>query len=167
MLAYSLIILGVLSRLIVHIPNFTPVIAIALFSGTYLKKKYAIIVPVALMAFTDLFLGFHNIMFFTWGSFALIAALGLRLKGKVNFRSVFAGSLISAILFFVVTNFGVWLVSGMYPKTLAGLANCFLMAVPFFRYTVLSTFVYSFVLFGGYELVAAKVKSIKFAQALQ
>ncbi|MBU0468765.1 MAG: hypothetical protein KKD07_08440 [Candidatus Omnitrophica bacterium] len=166
MLAYFLIILGVASRLIVHVPNFTPVIAIALFSGVYLKKKYAVVLMLALMAITDVLIGFHNIMFFTWGSFALIAVLGTTMKGKVNFKSVFSGSLLAAILFFVATNFGVWLVSGMYARSLAGLVTCFTMAIPFFRYTAASAFIYSFVLFGGYELIASRIKSTRLATAL-
>lgn len=166
MLAYLLIVLGVASRLIVHVPNFTPVIAIALFCGVYLKKKYAVVLMLALMAITDVFLGFHNIMFFTWGSFALIALIGTQMKGKVNFKSVFSGSLLAAILFFVATNFGVWLVSGMYARSFAGLVECFTMAIPFFRYTAASAFIYSFVLFGGYELIALKIKDTRLAAAL-
>ena len=137
MLAICLLVLGIFSRLIVHSWNFTPVIALALFGGVYLKKKQlAIMLPLALFAVTDMILGFHQMMFFTWGSVVLIAAMGLWVKKNKNLKTVLGGGLASAVLFYVVTNFGVWLVSGMYPHTWAGLSECFILAIPFFRGTL-------------------------------
>ena len=166
MLAICLLVLGILSRFVVHVPNFTPVIALALFGGVYLKKKQAVLLPLALFAVTDIILGFHQVMFFTWGSVILIAAMGLWVKKNKNFKTVLGGGLASAVLFFGVTNFGVWLVSGMYPLTLAGLSECFTLAVPFFRGTLLGTFVYGFVLFGVYEIIAVRIKSTKLSHVL-
>ena len=167
MLAVCLLVFGILSRLIIHSWNFTPVIAIALFGGVYLKKKQlAIMLPLALFAVTDMILGFHQVMFFTWGSVVLIAGMGLWVQKNKNLTTVLGGGLASAVLFFVVTNFGVWLVSGMYPLTPAGLRTCFVLAVPFFRGTLLGTFVYGFVLFGAYEAIAARVKDTKLSHVL-
>ncbi|MCK5178826.1 MAG: hypothetical protein KAR32_04790 [Candidatus Omnitrophica bacterium] len=166
MLAACILVLGILSRLVVHSWNFTPVIALALFGGVYLKKKQAIILPLVLFAVTDMILGFHQVMFFTWGSVVLISAMGLWVQRNKNLKTVLGGGLASAVLFFVVTNFGVWLVSGMYPLTLAGLSECFTLAVPFFRGTLLGTFVYGFVLFGVYEIIAARIKSAKLSHVL-
>lgn len=166
MLAFCLLVLGISSRLIVHSWNFTPVIALALFGGVYLKKKQAIILPLILFAVTDLILGFHKVMFFTWGSVVLIALMGLWVKKNKNLKTVLGGGLASAVLFFVVTNFGVWLVSGMYPMTLTGLAECFTLAIPFFRGTLLGTFVYGLILFGTYEVVAARIKETRFSHVL-
>jgi hypothetical protein len=166
MLAIGILIFGIVSRLIVHIPNFTPVMALALFGGVYLKKDQAVLLPVLLMAVTDLFLGLHGTMFFTWGSVALIAVLGLGLRKNKNAATIAGFSLASALLFFVVTNFGVWLVSGMYPRTLAGLMSCYILAIPFFRHTLFSTVIYAFVLFGGYEVVAAQLKKTRLAFVL-
>jgi hypothetical protein len=166
MLAMCLLVLGILSRLIVHSWNFTPVIAIALFGGVYLKKKQAILLPLVLFAVTDIILGFHKTMFFTWGSAVVIAMIGMWAKENKNFKTILGSGLVSAILFFVVTNFGVWLVSGMYPLTLAGLSECFILAVPFFRNTLASTLVYGVILFGTYEIIAARVKNTRLDHAL-
>lgn len=166
MLAIGMLVLGIVSRLIVHIPNFTPVMALALFGGVYLKKGQAVFLPVLLMAVTDVFLGIHGTIFFTWGSVALIAVLGLWLRKNKNAAAIAGSSLASAIFFFIVTNFGVWLVSGMYPHTWAGLADCYALAIPFFRHTLLSTIVYTFVLFGGYEMAAAQLKKTRLAPVL-
>ncbi len=166
MLAILLLIFGMTARFMFHIPNFTPVIVLALFSGVYLKKKYALLLPVALMAVTDIFIGLHRTMFFTWGSLVLIAAIGLWVGKHKSIKTIATTSLASAILFFLVTNAGVWLVSGLYPRTLAGLSQCFLLAIPFFRMMLLSTFVYSVVMFGLYEFIALRIKNTSLARVL-
>jgi len=166
MLAIGLLVLGILSRFLVHTPNFTPVVAIALFGGIYLKKKHALILPLTLFLISDLVIGFHNIMLFTWGSVLIIALIGLGMKKHESFTLRMGSSIFSAVLFFFATNFGVWLLSGLYPQTLAGFLKCYSMAVPFFRGTLLSTLVYSFVLFGLYEVIASRVKNTRLATAL-
>lgn len=163
MLAIGLFVLGIISRLVLHIPNFTPVIALALFGGFYLKRQYAILLSVGLMVITDVFLGLHNTVLFTWGSMALIASLGFWARERKGTATVVATSLISAILFFVITNFGVWIVSGMYPHTFAGLTTCYVLAIPFFRNMLLSTVVYSLLFFGAYEMIASRISGTKLA----
>ena len=158
MLAAGILMLGVISRLIIHLPNFTPVIALALFGGVYLKKQQAVILPVLMMVIADLFLGADVTFLFTWGSMALVALLGLWVRENKSFTTVAGSSLLSSVLFFLVTNFGVWLVQNMYPRTPAGLIECYVMAVPFFGSTLVSTVVYTAVLFGGYEWTAARFK---------
>ncbi|HOX54222.1 MAG TPA: hypothetical protein PLC32_02105 [Candidatus Omnitrophota bacterium] len=165
MLAIALIVLGILTRFLPHAPNFNPAIAIALFGGYYLNKKYALSVPLLLMVISDIFLGLHNTILFTWGSVVLISILGLSQKKNKSILNVAGFSLISAVLFFVITNFGVWF-SGWYPYTLKGLTDCFIMGIPFFRATLLSTLVYAAVMFGAYELIARLVKNTRFAAAL-
>jgi len=165
MLAISLIIIGILLRFVPHAPDFTPVAAIAIFSGAYLNKKYALLVPLCLMIASDIFLGFHNVIPFTWGAFALVAVLGFRIKNNKSIASIFVTSLLSASFFYIVTNFGVWLM-GWYPRTWAGLINCYVMALPFFRNFTVATLAYSFVFFGAYELVARRVKGTKLARVL-
>ncbi|OGX37795.1 MAG: hypothetical protein A3C36_03495 [Omnitrophica WOR_2 bacterium RIFCSPHIGHO2_02_FULL_52_10] len=166
MLAFWLLVIGVVSRLVVHAWNFTPVIALALFGGVYLKKKQALILPLALLAVSDIILGFHETMFFTWGTILLIVGIGFWVRKNKNLTTVVAGGLASAVLFFITTNFGVWLVSGMYPMTWAGLTECFVLAMPFFRNELLSTFIYGVVLFGGYEAVAAWAKNTRLSHVL-
>ena len=166
MLAFSLLVLGIISRLIIHIPNFTPVIAIALFGGVYLNKRQALWLPLGLLAITDILIGFHETMFYTWSSIFLISLLGVWLKKNKNSKTVFASSLCASVFFFVVTNLGVWLSSGLYPLTLQGLRDCFIMAIPFFRYEMIATLVYTALFFGLYELIAVRVKRTRFAYVL-
>ena len=163
MLAVGLLMLGVISRLIIHLPNFTPMIALALFGGVYLRKRQAVILPVLMMVIADLFIGVDATFPFTWGSMALIALIGLWVRKNKSFTTVASSSLLSSALFFLVTNFGVWLVQNMYPRTPAGLLECYVMAVPFFGSTLVSTVVYTAVLFGGYEWTAARLQKTRLA----
>ena len=165
MLAISLIICGILLRFAGHTPNFTPVAAIALFSGVYLSKKYAFIVPLALMIVSDIFLGMHNVVIFTWGGFALATALGLWLKNRKSVLGIAVASVASSVLFYLISNFGVWLM-GWYPRTLPGLLDCYVMAIPFLRNFTLATLIYAGVFFGLYELVARLAKGTRFASVL-
>ena len=165
MLALILVVTAVIFRFIPHIANFTPVLAIALFGGAYLNKKYALLLPLAIMMVTDLFLGVHNTILFTWGTILLISGIGMLLRQKRNPINVTLGAFSSAVMFFIITNFGVWIM-GWYPRTLEGLINCYTLAIPFFRTTMASTLVFSLVLFGAYEIVARRVKKTSLAKAL-
>jgi len=164
MLAFGILFLGVVSRLVFHAPNFTPVIALALFGGVYLNKRQALYIPIALMAVSDLFLGMHAVVPFTWGSVLLISLIGLWARNHKSTANIAGAGLVSAVLFFIVTNFGAWL--AMYPLTVEGLQACYIAAIPFFRNTLASTLVYSVVLFGLYELVALRVKNTRLAPIL-
>jgi hypothetical protein len=148
-----------------HADNFTPVAAIALFSGAYLKRKYAIIVPLVLMAITDLFIGMHNVFIFTWGGFVLAAFMGTLIRRNKSALSIFGTSLAASFVFFVVSNFGVWLM-GWYPQTLKGLLDCYVMALPFLRDFTISTLLYSALFFSAYEFTASLVKETKLAKVL-
>jgi hypothetical protein len=165
MLAISLVLIGILLRFAPHSANFTPVAAIALFGGAYLNKRSALIVPLVLMIASDAVIGMHNVVLFTWGAFALITLLGLALRKKTSPIKVISFSLVSSLLFFVVSNFGVWLM-GWYPRTADGLVQCYIMALPFLRDFTASTLVYSAVFFGAYELIARSVKNEKLALVL-
>lgn len=163
-LTIGLIIIGTLARFIPHVPNFTPVIAMALFGGLYLKRKEAWIIPLAIMSITDIVLGLHATILFTWGSIAVITLYGQWLKNNRSWKTVMIGSIASAVLFFIVTNFGAWL--AYYPKTLSGLMSCYTLAIPFFRMTLLSSLAYSVILCGSYELIANRVKGTRFSFVL-
>ena len=165
MLAISLILVGILLRFMPHAYNFTPVAAIALFSGVYLKRKYAIIVPLVLMAVSDLFIGMHNVVIFTWGSFILAALIGILIRKNKSAARILGGSLAASLVFFIVSNFGVWLM-GWYPQNLKGLVDCYVMALPFLRDFTVSTLVYSVLFFSAYELTARLVKETKLAKVL-
>jgi hypothetical protein len=160
-----LVILGaVLIRFLPHPANVVPITAMALFCGAYLNKKYAIFLPLAVMLISDLFLGFHKTILFVYGSFLIASIIGIALKDKVKIKNVIGASLLSSIIFYVITNFGVWLTSGMYEMTGLGLIRCYVLAIPFFRNTLVGDLFYTAMIFGGYELVCkiyrkAEIKS--------
>lgn len=150
-----LVTLGVVCRLLPHLWNFAPVAAIALFAGAYLGKKYALFLPVLTMLAGDIFIGFYELklMLAVYVSFALIGLIGLLLRKKRTAESVIICSLSASILFFLITNFAVWIFSSWYSHTFSGLINCFVMALPFFRNTLMGDLFYVGVLFGAYEFV--------------
>jgi hypothetical protein len=165
MLAISLIIIGILLRFIPHTANFTPVAAIAIFAGVYLNKKQALIVPLLLMMLSDLFLGMHNVVIFTWGSFVLVTLLGSWAKNHKSFKAIVSTTIVSSVLFYVITNFGVWAM-GWYPQDLKGLLDCYILGLPFLRNFGLATFIYTVIFFGAYEFIARRVRDTKLAKVL-
>ena len=166
MLAVIILGVGIISRIIIHVPNFTPIIAVSLFSGTYVNKKYCVLLPLGLMVFSDLIIGFHNTILFTWGTMALITFLGLWLRQNKNPITILGMSLISSVIFFIITKFGSGIMPGLDPPTWEGLQQCYILAIPFFRATLLSTVIYSFIFFGAYEFIAHRVKGTKLARVL-
>ena len=134
----GIIIIAILSRLIPHPPNFTPVTAVALFSIINFKNKYiAVSIPIICLFVSDLILGISLINLFVYFSFILISGIGY-LFGKINLKSI----LLSSLIFFIVTNFGVWLIG--YPNTLEGFIACYVAAIPFFGWTVAGDLFYSY-----------------------
>jgi len=137
-----IMLLAALSRLIPHPPNFTPLIAIALFSGFYAANKTLIYgLPIATMLISDLFLGFYSISIFVYLSFLLISFFGTFSKNPGAVKIVSA-ILLGSVSFFIITNFGVWVLGG-YPRNLAGLLRCYIVAIPFFKNTLMGSFFYS------------------------
>ena len=127
----SLLVLAVITRLLPHPPNVTTIAAIAVFGGCNIKdKNLAFVLPLLCMFLTDLFLGFHIIMPFVYLSFMCISYIGINSE-KITNGTIFGSSL----LFFLVTNFGVWFFG--YPNTLAGLVSCYTLALPFFVNTII------------------------------
>lgn len=152
-LALIIIFAAAVSRLFSHPANFAPIAGIALFGSVYLPKKFAFLLPLAAMFISDIFLGFHSTMPWVYGSFVLTTLIGLYLKNHQSYFNIFIASLSSSLLFYFLTNFGVWASSAMYPHTFAGLLNCYYMAIPFFRNTLLGDLFYSGIFFGGYALL--------------
>jgi ABC-type proline/glycine betaine transport system permease subunit len=165
MLAISLIIIGILLRFIPHTANFTPVAAIAIFAGVYLNKKQALIVPLLLMVISDIFLGMHNVALFTWGSFILVTLLGMWAKNHKTARGIISTSIVSSVVFYLITNFGVWAM-GWYPLTAKGLLDCYILGLPFLRNFGVATLAYTAVFFGAYEFIARRVRDTKLAKVL-
>lgn len=162
-----LILLAAVSRILPHPPNFTPVGAMALFGAAWFKPRHwAFIVPFAGLWLSDLFL--NNVVYaqyypsFVWFdtgqlwvylSFGLIVGLGFMALGKITAGRVIGASLASSVLFFLITNFGVWVSGGMYALTWQGLAACYAAAIPFFANTILGDFCYTTTLFASYGLL--------------
>lgn len=148
-------------RLLPHPPNFAPIAAMALFGGAYFNKKWAaFLVPLTAMFVTDLVLGFHATMWAVYLSFALIVGLGIIMLKEKKIGSIFFASVISSVSFFIITNFGIWLSTGYYEKTGAGLAACYTAAIPFFHQTLLSDLFFVGILFGAYHLVKQKLPQL-------
>ena len=151
----SIIILAVLSRIVPHPPNFAPITGIALFSSKKINNKFfGVLLPIIPLFISDLFLGIGFINIFVYVSFIIIYFLGVISK-KIDFKTVF----LSSIIFFVLTNFGVWYLS--YPKNVEGLIACFTMAIPFFVNTIFGDLFYSFILFRSFKTI----KKFKFKYA--
>ena len=166
-LILSLLIIGVVGRIIPHPPNVTPIIAIALLASHAFKNKWiAILIPLTGMWISDLMINnylyagyYDKFVFFSNGSLWIYGAILLAvLIGKVLIRSiklstVFLSSFSASFFFFIITNFGVWLSNMMYPKSLLGLIECYTLAIPFFGNALIGDLIYSVALFTSYSLV--------------
>jgi len=141
-------------RLVPHPPNFTPIGAMALFSGAYLGRRGAIAfaAPLGALFLSDLVLGFYHGMSTVYFSVALIVVIGWLSLQRVSVLRVGTAAVTSSVLFFAITNFGMWLFSGFYPRSLAGLEACYAAAVPFFQNTIAGDLFYAALLFGGFRI---------------
>src|SRR6266700_6417449 len=148
-----MILAAAASRLIPHPPNLASITAVALFGGAYLtNKRLALIVPIAALFLSDLILGFYRHMEVVYGSFILVVCVGFWLQRKRSALRIAGAALASSIIFFIVTNLGVWAFQSLYPKTAAGLLACYVAAIPFFQNTLVGDAFYTAVLFGGFAL---------------
>jgi len=142
---FIIILIMVLSRLILHPPNFTPIIAMAMMSGYFFKNfNLSVLILGFTMLFSDLFLGFHNNMIFVYIPLFVIVSFCFKISTKINYKNLFFLGIGSSLIFFLISNFGVWLLGNMYEKNLYGLMNCYILAIPFFNNTLISTFVFSY-----------------------
>ena len=149
-------------RLLPHPPNFTPIGAMALFSGAQFgRRPLAFVAPLGALLLSDAVLGFHVWMPFVYGSIALIVLIGWFALSRVSVLRLAGAAVASSVLFFAVTNFGIWMFGGTYPQTIAGLAACYLAAIPFFQNTLAGDLFYTGVLFGGFALLERAVPVLR------
>jgi len=149
-------------RLLPHLPNVSPVAAMALFGGAYFAdRRTAFIVPFVALFLSDLILGLHNSMIFVYAGFALTVVIGFALKGRVGVTSTAFAVIASSVLFFVLTNFGAWMTSGLYAKSAQGLMQAFAAGIPFFQNSLLGNLVFAAIIFGGYHLLKNNVAALK------
>ena len=147
------ILVGVLTRIIPHPPNFTAIGAIALFGGAcFIDKRLSFLVPVSIMLISDLILGYH-IMLSVYISFIIIVFLGFRLARKRTSMKIINTAIIASIIFFIITNFSVFLTSTLYSKNIIGLIECYTLAIPFFMNTLVANIFYSLLMFYAFSLV--------------
>ena len=175
----GLIILAAFSRIIPHMPNFSPLGAIGVFGVAHFSKKWlGILIPITATWLSDLFINnviyakyttsfvwFYDGFYWQYGSYILIAIAAIFIVKKVNVQNVFAGALASTAIFFLVSNFGVWISSTSYPQTFSGLMTCYAAGVPFIKGTILGDLFYAAVLFGGYAFAQYKVPALAVAKA--
>lgn len=169
------ILLAALTRLLPHAYNFTPLGAIALFGAAYFTdKKWALLIPlvafwgsdlllnnITYAAYYDGFTWFTSGMLYSYGSIAMIVILGYYLLKKITVGRVLGGALGASVIFFIISNLGVWISGTMYPLTLEGLIACYTAAIPFFHYTIAGNVIYSAVLFGAYEWIKVNNPSLQ------
>ena len=140
-------------RLVPHPPNFSPIDAMALFSGAYLGRRgLAFVAPLAALLLSDLVLGFYHGMATVYAAVALIVAIGWWVSSRRSAWRIGTAAVASSVSFFVITNFGMWLFSGFYPVTYAGLIACYTAAIPFFQNTIAGDIFYAVLLFGGFRI---------------
>lgn len=157
-----LIVLAAITRFIPHPFNFTAIGAMALFSGANFKdKRFAYLMPIGVMLLTDWFLGFHFSILPVYACFAFTVWMGTRISNKQNAGIVAGSSLISSIVFFLVTNLPLWyLDQHLYPMTMQGTLQSYTMALPFFSNQVIGDLFYNGLLFTVYHVVVLKNKKV-------
>ncbi|NOX55283.1 MAG: hypothetical protein GXP27_12770 [Planctomycetes bacterium] len=161
-----------LTRILPHPHNFTPMAALALFGGAHFRDKFrAFLVPLAAMLLSDVVLYLARYPSYVgeavstalvvYGSLALIAGIGLWLQNRRTVVNVAGACLVSSLLFFLITNFAVWVKSGMYPLTAGGLISCYVAAIPFFQNQLAADVLFTAVLFGGFALIEGRVPQLR------
>ena len=147
----SLILILAFARLIPHPPNFTPIIAVAIVSGYFFKNvNLSLLTLLVAMLISDLFIGFYENVIFVYASLLLITFVFHKISNKINFKNLFIYGFAGSLIFFAVSNFGVWVLGSpgvydiAYEKSLSGLIECYILAIPFFGNTFLSTLIFAY-----------------------
>jgi hypothetical protein len=155
LLALAMILLAAALRIAPHPWNFTPVGAMALFSGAVVRdRRLAFLFPLLALFAGDLFVGFYKLalMLIVYASFLLSVLIGRFLQGRCTFLRISAATFLGSAQFFLISNFGVWWLLGTYPKTAAGLASCYLTGLPLLWNTLAGDIFYAILLFGAFAL---------------
>jgi hypothetical protein len=167
----AIILLAAMSRLIPHPANFAPIGGMALFGATYYSKRYWVfIIPIVSMWLADLvlnnvvyaryfdhFVWFYQGCYWTYVAFILIGLIGFVTLKKIKIQNLILASLLASIVFFLLSNFGVWASTNMYPKNVSGLIACYTAGLPFFKNTIMGDLVYTGVLFGAFEFAQRRI----------
>ncbi|GAB4425366.1 MAG: hypothetical protein OHK0011_06530 [Turneriella sp.] len=153
LLPAGLILATAATRFLPHPENFSPVMSVALFgSAVFLNRFAGIALAIAAMAVSDYFIGMHSTLPFVYGSMVVAGMLGFFLREKRDALRILGTAFAGSVVFFLVTNLGVFLVQDLYPRTAAGLVQCYVMALPFFQNSLAVDLLFTAVLFGIYHL---------------
>lgn len=146
-------VVGIAGRFLPHAPNTTPITALALFVSAYVGFRYSALAVLLVMFVSDSLIGFYHwpIMISVYGSFILAGLLGTYLQKNKTIGSVFGVALCSSFLFFLITNWAVWQFSTMYPHNFGGLMQSYIMAIPFFKNSLIGDIFYTGSFFGLFE----------------
>jgi len=162
----GLILVLVFARLIPHPPNFTPIIAVAIMSGYFFRNIYlSFAILLISMLLADAFIGFYSNMLFVYLSLFLIAFVFFKISKKINFKNLFIYGFVGSVIFFIISNFGVWALGSpgvydiAYEKNLNGLVECYILAIPFFGNTFLSTLIFAYPAIFIYKSLATRSSS--------
>jgi hypothetical protein len=162
LLALALILLAAALRIAPHPWNFTPVGAMALFSGAVLRdRRLAFFFPLFALFLGDIFIGFHKLIPIVYASFLVNVVIGLWLRDRRTIARITLATLLGAIQFFIVTNFAVWQFLKGFPHTASGLAACYIAGIPFFWNTLAGDALYAALLFGGYALAERMLPALR------
>ncbi len=166
-------VLGISMRILPHIPNFSPVTATALFGGTYINKRFVLVLPLIILFLSDYVLlyinpfqnpmvnfskvqpvsaMFHTTTVYVYSGFLVSGLIGLWLKNKKTIPFILGGAGVASLQFYLITNFGVWATTNLYRPGIDGLLQSYIMGLPFFKWTFLGDVFYTAVFFGIYEL---------------
>ncbi|MBX3422908.1 MAG: hypothetical protein KF752_15245 [Pirellulaceae bacterium] len=150
-----IIVGGVCGRiLLTSLPNFAPVGALALLAGASLaNRKIALAVPLIVMLLTDLSIGFHASMLFVYLGMAIYVGLGAWAGNQIRTTRLLPAALLGSLAFFMITNLGAYF--AFYPKTWAGLVDCYTLAIPFYRYTIAGDLLFGAAFFGALAIAEA------------
>ena len=173
MLLTSLIFAAALSRLVPHMENVAPITAMTLFAAAYLpSRRWSVALPLAAMLLSDLVLyatkdaAFQDVMFITalwvYSAILVIAGIGQWLRARPSVARIVGTTLAGSVVFFLITNFAAWVAfDRLYPRSLGGVLECYVVGLPFFRNTILGDMVYSGILFGGFALLEQAVPQLQ------
>ena len=158
----TLIVLSAVLRIVPHPWNFTPVGAMALFSGATFRNRWlAFVLPLASLFAGDVFIGFHKLMLTVYASFAVSVAIGQWLGENRTVARIGGAVFLGSLQFFAVTNLAMWAVGGFYPKTMAGLMSCFAAGVPFLWNTLAGDALFAGILFGAFAFAERLFPAIR------
>jgi uncharacterized protein DUF6580 len=152
-IAAVLVVLAAALRVVAHPWNFTPIGAMALFSGAIFRQRLMkFIFPLAALFAGDVFVGLYKLMIVIYASFLISVAIGMWIGKDRKWTRLASGTFLGALQFFLITNFAIWATFLTYPKTLAGLLTCYAAGLPLFWNTLAGDAFYVLLLFGGYAL---------------